>query len=228
MDVLVIGGNRFVGWLLGFRLLAAGHRVTLLNRGRLPDPFGSRVTRLVGDRKTDLGRLLAARRFDAAIDLAAYTGEDGLRAAEILRGRVGHYVMVSTGQVYLVREGAPRPAREEDYAGPVMTRPADPGDVWDWEYGVGKRACEDALAEAHARDGFPATRVRIPMVNGERDYLRRIESYLWRLVDGGGRADRVGPARLRGPRADPRVAVQRTVDVVHRSRARVPRARLPP
>ena len=28
MDVLVIGGNRFVGWLLGFRLLAAGHQVT--------------------------------------------------------------------------------------------------------------------------------------------------------------------------------------------------------
>ena len=107
--------------------LAADHRVTLLHRGTLPDPFGDRVERLRGDRTTgDLDRLLAGRTFDAVVDLAAYTGEDGRRAAALLDGRVGHYVMVSTGQVYLVREGCPRPAREEDYDGPVMARPADP------------------------------------------------------------------------------------------------------
>jgi nucleoside-diphosphate-sugar epimerase len=90
--------------------------------------------------------------------------------------------------VYLVREGRPRPAREpareEYYDGPVMARPADPADLEDWEYGMGKRDCEDALAAA-AREGFPATRIRIPMVNGPLDYFRRIEGYLWRLVDGG-------------------------------------------
>jgi nucleoside-diphosphate-sugar epimerase len=186
LRVLVIGGNRFVGWLLGWRLLARGDQVTLLNRGHLPDPFDDRVARLRGDRTTpDLERLLAGRTFDAAVDMAAYTGEDGRRAAELLRGRVGHYLLVSTGQVYLVREGCPSPAREEDYEGPVMPRPSEPRDLQEWEYGTGKRACEDALADAHARTGFPATRVRIPMVNGERDYLRRIEGYLWRLLDGG-------------------------------------------
>ncbi|BDG01683.1 NAD-dependent epimerase/dehydratase family protein [Anaeromyxobacter oryzae] len=185
MHALVIGGNRFVGRLLGWRLLAGGHEVTLLNRGRLPDPFGARVERLVGDRTTgDLERLLRKRRFDAVVDLAAYTGADGRAIADLLRDRAGHLVMVSTGQVYLVREGCPRPAREEDYDGPVMGRPADPVDLEDWEYGIGKRACEDALAAA-ALDGFPATRVRIPMVNGELDYFRRMEGYLWRLLDGG-------------------------------------------
>ena len=89
MHVLVIGGNRFVGWLLGWRLLAAEHRVTLLNRGRLADPFGERVERLVGDRATaDLDRLLAGRAFDAVVDLAAYTGEDGRRAAALLERRL--------------------------------------------------------------------------------------------------------------------------------------------
>ena len=183
MNVLVIGGNRFVGILAGWRLLAAGHRVTLLNRGRLPDPFGDRVERLRGDRSTDLERLAGSRRFDAVIDLAAYTGAHGRRAAEVLRGRVGHYLMVSTGQVYLVRRDAPRPSREVDYDGPLVPRPPPP-DLADWEYGMGKREAEDALAEA-ARAGFPATRVRIPMVNGELDYLRRMEAYLWRLLDGG-------------------------------------------
>ena len=186
MRVLVIGGNRFVGCLLGWRLLARGDQVTLLNRGHLPDPFDERVERLRGDRTTsDLDRLLAGRTFDAVVDLAAYAGEDGRRAAGILGGRVGHHVLVSTGQVYLVREGCPSPAREEDYQGPVMPRPSDPRDLPEWEYGMGKRACEDALADAHERTGFPATSIRIPMVNGERDYLRRIEGYLWRLLDGG-------------------------------------------
>lgn len=186
MHVLLVGGNRFVGKLLAWRLLASGARLTLLNRGSIPDPFGERVERLRGDRTTaDLDRLLGGRRFDAVVDFAAFDGEDGRRAAGLLRGNAGHYVMISTGQVYLVREGCPRPSREEDYDGPVMARPADPADLGDWEYGVGKRACEDALAAAHAEHGFPATRVRIPMVNGELDYLRRIEGYLWRLQDGG-------------------------------------------
>jgi nucleoside-diphosphate-sugar epimerase len=165
-------------------LLAAGHRVTLLNRGRLADPFGDRVERLRGDRSTALERLVGDRHFGVVIDLAAYTGADASRAAEVFRGRVEHYLMVSTGQVYLVREGAPRPAREPDYDGPVIPRPSGPPDLDEWEYGVGKRDAEDALADAAAQ-GFPATRVRIPMVNGERDYFRRIESYLWRLLDGG-------------------------------------------
>lgn len=187
MRVLVIGGTRFVGSLLTWRLLAQGHGVTLLNRGTLPDPFGERVERLRADRASpELGRVLAGRDFDASVDFAAYTGEDGRRAAEVLGGRVGHHVVISTGQVYLVREPRPRAAaREEDYDGAVMARPADEPDLGEWAYGVGKRACEDALAEAYARFRFPATRVRIPMVNGERDPYRRLETYLWRLLDGG-------------------------------------------
>jgi len=184
VNVLVIGGNRFVGLLATWRLLAAGHRVTLLNRGRLPDPFGDRVERLRGDRGTALARLVGGRCFDVVLDLAAYSGEDGRRAAEVFQGKVGHYLMVSTGQVYLVLARAPRPARESDYDGPLVPRPDGPPDLDEWEYGVGKREAEDALAVA-AREGFPATRVRIPMVNGEGDYFRRIESYLWRLLDGG-------------------------------------------
>ena len=127
MHVLLIGGNRFVGRLLTWRLLAGGHRVTLLNRGHLADPFGDRVERLRCDRTSpELERLLSGRSFDAVVDLAAFTGDDGRRAAALFQGRTGHYVMISTGQVYLVREGCPRPAREEDYDGPVMARPADP------------------------------------------------------------------------------------------------------
>ncbi len=188
MNVLVIGGNRFLGYQLTWRLLAAGHRVTLLNRGQLPDPFGNAVVRLVGDRTTaDFARLVGTRAFDAVVDFAMFEGPEAEEAVRVLSGRVGHYVMISSGQVYLVREGAPSPAREEDYAGERLPEP-DPAspDHAQWAYGVGKRRAEDVLEAAWERDRFPATRLRLPMVNGERDYHRRLESYLWRLLDGGG------------------------------------------
>jgi nucleoside-diphosphate-sugar epimerase len=185
VKALVVGGNRFLGHELALRLVAAGHAVTVFNRGTLADGLGSRVERLRGDRKTgDFERLLAGRSFDAAVDFAAFDAADGRRAAEILAGRVSHYVAISTGQVYLVRTGCPRPARESDYDGPLMEAPQEPSDRDQWDYGIGKRGLEDELQRAHRERCFPATRLRIPMVSGERDHYRRIERYLWRLMDG--------------------------------------------
>jgi nucleoside-diphosphate-sugar epimerase len=184
MDVLIIGGTRFVGYLVAWRLLARGDRVTLFNRGNLPDPFGARVQRIQGDRtRPDFPRRLAGRYFDATVDFAAYEARDVRTMIRDVGERAGHYVFISSGQVYLVRDGCPVPSRETDYDGPLIPRPKDPGELAEWEYGMNKRACEDLLAEA--ADHFPSTRLRIPMVNGERDPYRRIESYLWRILDGG-------------------------------------------
>ncbi len=191
MDVLVIGGNRFMGRSLVWRLLFAGHRVTVVNRGQHGDPFGERVERVVVDRGSAafdraFGEGLAGRSFDRLIDFAAFTGEEVRRTARVLGGRVGHTVMISTGQVYLVREGCPVPSKESDYDGPVMAAPPTPADHEDWAYGIGKREAEEALVAAgEAAGGLPATRLRIPMVNGEGDPKRRLEAYLWRLLDGG-------------------------------------------
>jgi nucleoside-diphosphate-sugar epimerase len=183
MNVLIIGGNRFLGRGLVWRLVCGGHRVTLVNRGRLADPFGDRVERIHVDRSSDaFDRALAGRTFDHAVDFAGFTADDAVRSVRVLAGRVGHYVFVSTGQVYLVREGCPTPSREADYDGPTMAAPPSPADHSDWAYGIGKRGAEDVLAAA---SGLPSTRLRIPMVNGELDYHRRLEAYLWRLLDGG-------------------------------------------
>lgn len=174
-----------------WRLLCGGHRVTVLNRGHLGDPFGDRVERLRADRSSDaFDAALAGRTFDRVVDFAGFSADDAARAVRVLAGRVGHLVFLSTGQVYLVREGCPTPSREEHYDGPVMARAPSPADHEDWLYGIGKRGAEDVLAAAPA---LPSTRLRIPMVNGEHDHKRRIESYVWRILDG-------GPLAL--PRAD--------------------------
>ena len=188
-----------MGYQLTWRLIAAGHEVTLLNRGTHPDPFGARVTRLRADRtQPEFFTALAGRSFDGAVDFAAYRGADAEGVVKALDGCVGHYVLISTGQVYLVRTEPPVPAQEEDYDGPLMAEPpAGHRDRSDWEYGMGKRACEDVLAAAWASRGFPSTRLRIPIVNGERDQSRRLESYLWRILDGGPLLVPDGDRRLR-------------------------------
>jgi nucleoside-diphosphate-sugar epimerase len=188
--VLIIGGTRFVGYQLAWRLVLRGDRVTLLNRGTHPDPFGERVDRILADRRgPGLPAALAGRTFDAAVDFAAYDAQDAESAVDALAGRIGHYIFISSGQVYLVLEGARRPAvrpaPEVGYHGLLMEAPAESRDLAEWRYGVGKRAAEDLLAEAHREHGFPATRLRLPMVNGERDPDRRIEGYLRRILDGG-------------------------------------------
>jgi len=172
-----------MGLGLVWRLLCGNHRVTLLNRGTLPDPFGDRVDRIRVDRSTDaFDHALAGRTFDHVIDFAGFSADDASRAARVLAGRVGHFVFISTGQVYLVREGCPTPSREDDYDGPTMPHAPSPAEHEDWVYGIGKRGAEDVLAAA---PGLPTTRLRLPMVNGERDHKRRIEAYVWRILDGG-------------------------------------------
>jgi nucleoside-diphosphate-sugar epimerase len=169
-------------------LLERGHAVTTFNRGRTSDPLPADVERLHGDRSDPdaLARALVGSSFHACVDTIAMRGSDTAAAIEVLDGRVGHYVHFSTGQVYLVREGCPIPAREEDYAGPVMPQP--PEDAWDrrqWTYGIEKRECEDLLEEAWAARGFPGTRLRLTMVHGEDDPQGRIGAYVRRLRDGG-------------------------------------------
>ena len=184
MHALVIGGTRFVGYGLVWRLLLNGHRVTILTRGRTPDPFGRRVERLIADRRgLEFADVLRERRFDAAVDFLCYTGEDARSAVEALR--TDQYVMISTGSVYLVRLDCPVPSRESDYDGPIMPAPPTPAEEPDWRYSVDKRAAEDVLTDAWSRNRFPSTRVRIPLVNGERDYSGRLESYMRRILDGG-------------------------------------------
>jgi nucleoside-diphosphate-sugar epimerase len=160
MQILLIGGTRFVGYQLVWRLLAADHQVTLLNRGHTPDPFGPRVERLVADRTTgDFERVLVGRSLEAVVDFAAFTGVDAQQSVAALgRGRVGHYVVISTGQVYLVRQECPRPAHETDYDGSLLPEPAtDSADREEWRYGIDKRAMEDFLAAAWEQNRFPAT-----------------------------------------------------------------------
>ena len=189
MKVLIIGGTRNVGHLLALALLEAGHQVTVFNRGQTVDELPSAVTRIHGDRNAPAGLVpaLAAADYDAVVDMVLYDGVQAQRTVAQLAGRTGHYVFISTGQVYLVRDGLARPFVETDYDGGTPVPEPAPGtyDHEEWLYGVDKRAAEDLLARAWQEERFPVTTLRLPMVNSERDHFLRLYNYLLRIRDGG-------------------------------------------
>jgi nucleoside-diphosphate-sugar epimerase len=189
MRSLLIGGTRNLGPGIVQALLQQGHSVAVLNRGLTPDDLPQEVERLRADR-TDplqLKQALGGRDFDVVVDTTLYTGAEAEAVVHLLAGRVGHYIFLSTGQVYLVRTGVERPFKEADYPGPVMAEPprSDEYAHSNWLYGFDKRAAEDVFSDAWTEKKFPFTSLRLPMVNSERDHYDRIYGYLLRLQDGG-------------------------------------------
>lgn len=188
MRILIIGGTRNIGHFLTNALLNAGHRVTILNRGKTRDELPEEVERLRADRTIplQLETALQGREFDVVVDNALYNGREAETIIRLLKGRVGHYIFISSGQVYLVREGAERPFVEDAYEGRLMPPPKPTTYSYEeWQYGIEKRQAEDALAAAWQEHGFPFTSLRLPMVNSERDHFQRLYNYILRLKDGG-------------------------------------------
>jgi nucleoside-diphosphate-sugar epimerase len=170
-------------------LLDQGFRVTVFHRGQTRAALPQAAHEVFGDR-SHADQLLAAlgdRSFDVVVDTTLYTGEDARAAARIFQSRVRRYIVLSTGQVYLVRSGLCRPFQEKDYKGATIPAPSVENalEYEEWRYGIDKRAAEDALMMAHREHSFPVTVFRLPMVNSERDHFHRIAGYLARLRDGG-------------------------------------------
>jgi nucleoside-diphosphate-sugar epimerase len=189
MRSLIIGGTRNLGPSIVHALLQQGYEVAVFNRGQTRDDLPEEVERLRGDRTdpAQMQRVLGAREFDLVIDTTLYNGSEAEAAVELFKGRVGRYIFLSTGQVYLVRVGVERPFKEEDYPGPVMPEPskANVSDYENWRYGFDKRAVEDVFANAWTKGRFPFTSLRLPMVNSERDHYDRIYGYFLRIQDSG-------------------------------------------
>lgn len=185
MRVLVIGGTRFIGRAVVDRLVRDGHDVTLLNRGVSKDPFGTRVRRILGDRRNHetIHRAASKRDYEVLIDVTAYHETETATVIEAFRDRVGHFIHMSTAAVYLIRKGILPPYTEDQFAGGLVAKRH--GQESAWFYGYHKRRCEELLQRAWTEYRFPYTALRLPMVLGPHDYTRRSDAYLERLLTGG-------------------------------------------
>lgn len=181
MQILVVGGTRFIGRHTVGLLCAQGHDVTLLNRGlTAPATFAGLPAIHADRRQTDLTKLAPLQRdWDAVIDFSAYFPDDVVRLLDALPGRIGRYVFCSTISVYerpehyspVLSEATPLLACTPDEAvSPQMTT-----------YGQRKAECERQIALRHAA-GLATVILRPSIVYGEHDYTDRFAYWIARAA----------------------------------------------
>jgi nucleoside-diphosphate-sugar epimerase len=193
MQVLVIGGTRFIGPHVVRRLLAAGHAVAVFHRGQTRADLPPAVVPIRGDRN-DLPAF--AGEFErlapqVVIDMVAYTERDALDLVRTFRGLARRLVVLSSMDVYRsyerLRDGGagvpdPTPAAEDaplrrtlfPYRG--LAKGED-----DLLYHYEKILVERAVSGS---PDLPATVLRLPAVYGPGDDQRRTVEYLKRMDDG--------------------------------------------
>ena len=99
MNLLILGGTRFLGRYLVTAALARDHEVTLFNRGHHASESLSNVEMIQGDRHSDLAKL-QGRRWDAVVDTCGMLPRAVRAAAEVLSDSVDRYVFISSQNVY--------------------------------------------------------------------------------------------------------------------------------
>ena len=74
MDVLIIGGTRYMGRIVVQRLLERGDKVTIFSRGTTRPEWWEQIEHIQGNREdqADFAAKLNGKSFDAVIDTQAY------------------------------------------------------------------------------------------------------------------------------------------------------------
>ncbi|MBA2343552.1 MAG: NAD-dependent epimerase/dehydratase family protein, partial [Rubrobacter sp.] len=143
MDLLILGGTRFVGRHLVTAALDRGHRVTLFNRGQSAPDLFPEVETLRGDRDGNLSAL-RGREWDAVVDTCGYVPRIVRASAGLLADAVDRYVFISSISVY---EDSLPPGADE--SAPVAALEDESiEEVTGETYGALKALCERAAEDA--------------------------------------------------------------------------------
>jgi len=187
LRILILGGTGFTGPFQVNYALARGHRVTLFNRGKRPSPeWSGEVEQLHGDRDTGDLKALEGRDWDVCIDNPTSLPSWVRDAGKVLKGRVGHYLFISTISVYAdgARHGITEEAVLLAYYGKDAMAETTTSLRADIEHLYGPLK---ALSEAEARTQFGArvTLVRPGFIVGPRDETDRFTYWPHRVAQGG-------------------------------------------
>jgi 2'-hydroxyisoflavone reductase len=179
MNLLVIGGTRFLGRRIVESALASGHSITLFNRGKDgADLFPGQVERVVGDRDGGLG-VLRGRTWDAVIDTPGYFPRVVADSSRFLNGSVGRYLFISTISVYDPEPGAI--TINEDTRKATLEDPTVE-EITNETYGGLKVLCEQEVEEVY---GERALILRPGYIVGSYDTSDRFTYWAMRLTRGG-------------------------------------------
>lgn len=181
LSILFLGGTGFIGPHQIEYALARGHEVAAFNRGRNPGLFGDKVEELIGNRDATiddgLGVLEGSRTWDVVVDNSGYVPRHVRDSAELLNGRVGRYIYISTTGVYDFDK-----TPSVDHESPLHTQFPDTEEVTGETYGPLKAECDLIVQEVF---GDTATIVRPTVIVGPGDRTDRFTYWVDRFHRGG-------------------------------------------
>ena len=176
MKLLIVGGTQFLGRAIVTAAVAAGHEVTLFNRGQTGTELFPDLEKLKGDRSTGDYAALQGRVFDAVIDVCAYYP----RAVRELLAAVEtkHFTLISTISVYASNEQL-----GQDESAELHTL-SDPNteEITGETYGGLKVLCEQAAIKMLPGNVLI---VRSGLIMGANDHTQRFPYWTQRIARGG-------------------------------------------
>jgi 2'-hydroxyisoflavone reductase len=179
MNLLIIGGTRFVGRHLAQIALAQGHNVTLFHRGQTNPDIFPEATMLHGDRKTEEGlTVLKDKQWDAVIDTCGYEPRFTKSSADILKDSVGLYCFISTISVY----SGPFGVNSDENITLAQIENPDEATLTNETYGALKVCCEKTITDVF---GDKALIVRPGLIVGPNDETDRFGYWPHRVAQGG-------------------------------------------
>ncbi len=177
LRVLILGGTGFIGPHTIEVLRRSGHRITLFNNDadsakKYPD-----LESLFGNRDGKI-EALSKGEWDVVIDNSGYVTRHVKLTADALKGRVGHYIFISSISAYA---DLTKPGLTETYP---LARLKDPKveEVTDETYGGLKAACEDVVRAVY---GSRAAIIRPTYIVGPGDNSDRFTYWPVRASRGG-------------------------------------------
>ena len=113
-NILILGGSRFIGYLMILELIKKGHNITIFNRQiSIPPASFPKATKFIkGDRNSPKDiEYLFTQTYDTIIDLSGDTYNHVDLIARKYSSKIGQYIFISSVAVY--KEPNPVPTTEE-------------------------------------------------------------------------------------------------------------------
>lgn len=174
--ILILGGTGFIGPHQVEYATARGHKLTLFNRGKTNPGLFPKAEKLEGDRDGKLDAL-RGRTWDLVIDNSGYVPRHVRDSAQLLKGKVGRYIFVSTLSVFA---DFSKKGLDESSPTAKLTEPGSEDSRK--HYGPLKALCEEEVLSAYGAKG---TVVRPGLIVGPGDTTDRFTYWPVRIDRGG-------------------------------------------
>jgi nucleoside-diphosphate-sugar epimerase len=192
MNVLIIGGTKFIGPFVVKKLLEKGHNVALFNRGLTNQSIPENVTWIKGDRETIEKHINEFKEFspDVILDMIPVNESHAKKTVEVFHNIAKRIVAISSADVYQAYgkligiepgEPVPTPSFEDsnlrEKLFPYREQVTPDHRYYDYDKILVERIYM-------SNNKIPGTVLRLPMVYGPGDQQHRLFEYLKRINDG--------------------------------------------